>query len=227
LNEAPAIPYERLFTERIDGSLHANIEYRRGLFSHLRELCIQNELSFALCMEFEKTDTETMVKTASGKLRKVTSRGMNAEFMTGCSNCEGIDIPVYVRDHSGESGHYVDCRGNSRPRFAPAASCGAASRSSRWAEAQTHARTSTSATTAAGQSDWPRTSRRRFSAEGWCEVGFPRPSHKSARRGFAVHLHNNDTGNATHCQDQGRGFHLRRDCRNRPVGAMSQTRPPT
>ncbi len=123
LNEAPALPYEHLFSERIDGSLHANIEYRRRLFSYLRELCVQNELSFALCMEFEKTDTETMVKTASGKLRRVTSRGMNAEFMTGCSNCEGIDIPIYVRDHSGQSGHYVDCRGNSRPRFAPAASC--------------------------------------------------------------------------------------------------------
>jgi len=123
LNNAPELSYESLFSERIDGSLHANIEYRRALFSYIRELCVQNELSFALCMEFEQVDSETMVKTASGKLRIVKSRGLNGEFMTGCSNCEGSDIPIYVRDNSGRSGYYVDNKGNCRPKFAPAAPC--------------------------------------------------------------------------------------------------------
>ena len=123
LNPKPRVRYEKLFTDRIDGSLHAHIDYRRELFSYLRDLCVQNELSFALCMEFENVSTEAMVKTASGKLKRVTSRGMNAEFMTGCKNCEGIDVPIYVRDTSGRSGYYTDHDGRKRPRFGPAAAC--------------------------------------------------------------------------------------------------------
>ena len=123
INENPKTPYEELFTERMNGTLHANIEYRRELFSFLRNLCIENELSFALCMEFEKCNDMSSVKTASGKMKKVSSRGLNAEFMAGCKNCEGIDIPVYVRDFSGGSGEYTDISGTRRPRFMPAASC--------------------------------------------------------------------------------------------------------
>lgn len=126
LNPSPRVSYGRLFCERIDGALHADIGYRRDLFSYLKELCIANEVSFALCMEYEKTETSIMVKTAAGKLRKVSSRGLNEEFMTGCANCEGIDIPVYRRDFSGRSGYYIDHKGVKRPRFAPAAGCNGA-----------------------------------------------------------------------------------------------------
>ncbi|HID94833.1 MAG TPA: hypothetical protein EYP53_02080 [Candidatus Latescibacteria bacterium] len=88
--------YTRLYTERIDGYLHARIEYRRGVFAFLRDVCDQNGVTFALCMEYETEDGRT--------------RGLNREFMSS-RNCEGIDIPIYKR--IGE-GFYpaCDCIGN-------------------------------------------------------------------------------------------------------------------
>lgn len=123
LNQRPKVPYESLFCERIDGSLNARIDYRKELFSKLRELCVENELSFALCMEFERLPEPVMVNTASGRPKPVFARGLNREFMTGCNNCEGIDIPVYVRDFSGASGFYIDVDNRRRPRFHPAVKC--------------------------------------------------------------------------------------------------------
>ncbi|MHC1579957.1 MAG: SPL family radical SAM protein [Candidatus Alkanophagales archaeon] len=75
--------YERLFTERIGPRLHADIGYRRRLFRTLREICRRHNVTFALCMEFERLP--------NGRLR-----GLNAEFKTS-NNCEGIDVPIYVR----------------------------------------------------------------------------------------------------------------------------------
>ena len=85
-----------LFTQRIDNGLHADITYRKQLFDHLRSYCDRLGVTFALCMEYDLEDGKPI--------------GLNREFMSS-TNCEGIDIPVYVRD------------GN---RFEPAADCSGA-----------------------------------------------------------------------------------------------------
>ncbi len=69
---------------------------------------------------------------------------------------------------------------------------------------------------------WNTLSRQTLTLAGW-----KRLPHKSGHGGFFVHLHKNVTGNTIDCQDQSGRFLMRRDCRNRPVGAVSQTRPPT
>jgi DNA repair photolyase len=75
----------RLYAEKIGGSLNADVHYRRHLFDRLRALCDKTGVTFALCMEFELT--------GSGPV------GLNREFSSSV-NCEGIDIPIYVRDGS-------------------------------------------------------------------------------------------------------------------------------
>jgi DNA repair photolyase len=87
---------EGLYRESIDGYLHADIDYRRRVFDILRDLCEARGITFALCMEYEMVGGRPI--------------GLNREFMSS-ANCEGIDIPVYVR--SGEG-------------FTPAASCNGA-----------------------------------------------------------------------------------------------------
>ena len=77
-----AFEYSQLYKEFLDGYFHANIDYRRGLFDLLRNLCEKENVTFALCMEYELID---------GK-----PRGLNRRFMSS-ANCEGIDIPVYVK----------------------------------------------------------------------------------------------------------------------------------
>jgi DNA repair photolyase len=77
--------YRRLYQERINGYLHAQIDYRKRIFDLLRNICERKNLTFALCMEYELLD---------GK-----PRGLNQEFMSS-RNCEGIDIPIYVRKGS-------------------------------------------------------------------------------------------------------------------------------
>ncbi|MDF2955918.1 MAG: DNA repair photolyase [Candidatus Alkanophagales archaeon MCA70_species_2] len=86
--------YETLFTERIGPRLHASIWYRKQLFRTLRDICCRHNVTFALCMEFERLP--------NGRLK-----GLNAEFKTS-NNCEGINVPIYVR------------RGD---RFEPVAGC--------------------------------------------------------------------------------------------------------
>jgi DNA repair photolyase len=73
---------KKLYRETIDGSLHADLNYRREIFSRLREACDQAGVTFALCMEY--------------RLRDGRPVGLNAEFASS-RNCEGIDIPIYIR----------------------------------------------------------------------------------------------------------------------------------
>jgi DNA repair photolyase len=95
----PKRKFERLYTEAISGRFHANIEYRRKLFRTMREICERNEVTMGLCMEFE---------SLGGK--KV--EGLNKEFMSS-KNCEGIDIPIYVRKGDGKRFEPVrGCDGN-------------------------------------------------------------------------------------------------------------------
>ncbi|HOV21250.1 MAG TPA: radical SAM protein [bacterium] len=87
---------EELYIEKIGSSLHSKIDYRKNVFSLLRNLCDKYNLTFALCMEFEKKD---------GKIY-----GLNKEFGSSV-NCEGINIPIYKRDGEKFS-PACDCNGN-------------------------------------------------------------------------------------------------------------------
>ncbi|MCD6082669.1 hypothetical protein J7J59_00935 [Candidatus Aerophobetes bacterium] len=88
--------YRRLYKENIDGYLHADIDYRKRVFDALRNICERKNLTFALCMEYE--------------IKKDEVRGLNQEFMSS-RNCEGIDIPIYIRK---EDKFYpaCDCKGD-------------------------------------------------------------------------------------------------------------------
>lgn len=90
---------DQLYTEELSGRLHAQIGYRKRLFTLMRAICDKYRVSMALCMEFE---------TVGGK--KVA--GLNKEFMTS-GNCEGVDIPIYRRYGDGEWFEPVEgCDGN-------------------------------------------------------------------------------------------------------------------
>jgi DNA repair photolyase len=84
---------ERLYCESIDGSLHADIDFRKRVFDVLRDICEARGITFALCMEYQMEEGRPV--------------GLNREFMSS-ANCEGADVPVYVR------------KGD---RFVPAADC--------------------------------------------------------------------------------------------------------
>ncbi|HDS45822.1 MAG TPA: radical SAM protein [Methanomicrobia archaeon] len=87
-----------LYSERMGGRLHARLDYRRKLFTMIRTLCDRNGVTMSLCMEF-----------ASVQGKRV--RGLNAEFMSANrENCEGINVPLYVRPGEGK-------------RFEPVAGC--------------------------------------------------------------------------------------------------------
>jgi DNA repair photolyase len=95
IGDGLALKVKSLYREVIDGSLHADLDYRRKVISHLRERCDAANLTFALCMEY--------------RLKEGRPVGLNSEFMSA-TNCEGIDIPVYVR--SGECFRpAADCNG--------------------------------------------------------------------------------------------------------------------
>jgi DNA repair photolyase len=87
---------KKLYHERIDSSMQADINYRKRIFDLLRNVCDKAGVTFALCMEYGLIDGVPV--------------GLNEEFMSS-TNCEGIDIPIYVR--SGD-------------HFRPAASCNGA-----------------------------------------------------------------------------------------------------
>ncbi len=97
--------YRKLYTERI-GYLNAKIDYRKRKFSFLRELCDKKGLTFALCMEYE------LLQALGNRHEARVIKGLNREFMSS-TNCEGIDIPVYIR------------RGNhlKNSKFQPATGC--------------------------------------------------------------------------------------------------------
>jgi DNA repair photolyase len=84
----PKRQFESLYSETLSGRLHANMEYRRKLFSSMRAICDRNKVTMGLCMEFQ---------SINGK--KV--RGLNAEFMSSY-NCEGVNIPLYIREGDGK-----------------------------------------------------------------------------------------------------------------------------
>ncbi|MCM8794072.1 MAG: hypothetical protein NC898_06430, partial [Candidatus Omnitrophica bacterium] len=73
--------YISLYKEKI-GYLNAKIDYRRRIFTFLREFCDKKKITFSLCMEYELRDNKIL--------------GLNREFMSS-KNCEGIDIPLYIR----------------------------------------------------------------------------------------------------------------------------------
>jgi len=83
----------RLYTELIDGYLHAAIDYRKRVFGLLRDLCEARGITLGLCMEYEVVGGKPV--------------GLNETFMSS-SNCEGADIPIYRREGD---------------RFVPAADC--------------------------------------------------------------------------------------------------------
>ncbi|MDD1776182.1 MAG: hypothetical protein LUP94_02385 [Candidatus Methanomethylicus sp.] len=89
--------WRRIYTERQGGSLHASLEYRRRIFSLLKNICSINKLSFALCMEFSHHN---------GRYT-----GLNKEYMTSLA-CEGLPIPMYWRNKLSEKFHPVgNCNG--------------------------------------------------------------------------------------------------------------------
>jgi hypothetical protein len=78
-----AYDLERAYCDRIEGFLHAGIDYRRRIFDILRDLCEARGVTLGLCMEYEKVGDRAV--------------GLNREFMSSV-NCEGVNIPLYVRD---------------------------------------------------------------------------------------------------------------------------------
>ncbi|MHC1600691.1 MAG: SPL family radical SAM protein [Candidatus Methanospirareceae archaeon] len=88
-----------LYTEAMSRRLHANMAYRRKLFRTMRAICDRNKVTMGLCMEFE---------SLGGKKVK----GLNREFMSS-NNCEGVDVPIYVRKRDGKRFEPVQgCNGN-------------------------------------------------------------------------------------------------------------------
>ena len=87
--------YLSLYKEKI-GYLNAKVNYRRSVFEFLREFCDKKKITFALCMEYELKDGGIF--------------GLNQEFMSA-KNCEGIDIPIYVRKNDKFEPLY-NCLGN-------------------------------------------------------------------------------------------------------------------
>jgi DNA repair photolyase len=73
---------KRIYTEQIDGYLHADIGYRKRVFDALRNHCDKRGITFALCMEYEVVGGRPV--------------GLNREFMSS-QNCEGADIPIYSK----------------------------------------------------------------------------------------------------------------------------------
>jgi DNA repair photolyase len=82
--------WESLYRERIGGAAHAAEGYRRDLFAYVRGLGREAGMTFALCMEYG-------APAARGEMPV----GLNREYATA-RNCEGLDVPVYVRDRPGE-----------------------------------------------------------------------------------------------------------------------------
>lgn len=87
---------EELYTEKIGSYLHSKIDYRKSIFKSIRNLCDKHNLTFAVCMEFEKKGDGLY--------------GLNEEFMSS-ENCEGVNIPIYKRKKD-KFYPAVNCKGN-------------------------------------------------------------------------------------------------------------------
>ncbi|MBK5190923.1 MAG: radical SAM protein [Methanosarcinales archaeon] len=95
----PKKEFANLYTETMSGRLHANIEYRRKLFSMMRAICDRSKVTMGLCMEFQSINGKEV-------------RGLNAEFMSSY-NCEGLNIPIYIKAGDGKRFEPVEgCEGN-------------------------------------------------------------------------------------------------------------------
>ncbi len=95
----PGQRFARLYTELMNGRLHAMLEYRQKLFSTMRAICDRHRVPMSLCMEFESLGG-----------RRV--RGLNEVYMSSY-NCTGSNVPLYVRAGSGDWFEPVEgCRGN-------------------------------------------------------------------------------------------------------------------
>ncbi len=79
---------EQDFPEKIFNDLNKNIDYRKKIFSFMREQCDKVGITMALCMEFELTKD----KIDGAPVLK----GLNAEFKSS-NNCEGIDTPMHIK----------------------------------------------------------------------------------------------------------------------------------
>ena len=89
--------YLRIYEEKIDNYLNATWSYRFSLFDFLRKEADKNGVTFALCMEYRQKK--------EGEIE-----GLNRYFMSSL-NCEGINIPIYVR--RGKKFYPAcDCSGN-------------------------------------------------------------------------------------------------------------------
>jgi len=90
--------WRSLYNERMGSSYHASIGYRRLVFQRLRNICDRHGLTFALCMEFSKSEK--------------VYRGMNGEYMSS-KVCEGKCVPVYKRERLAERFRPIDgCDGD-------------------------------------------------------------------------------------------------------------------
>ena len=97
--DVPEQRFAKLYTELMNGRLHAMLEYRQKLFSTMRAICDRYRVPMSLCMEFESLGG-----------RRV--RGLNEVYMSSY-NCTGNDVPLYVRAGSGDWFEPVEgCRGN-------------------------------------------------------------------------------------------------------------------
>jgi len=87
--------YKNLYIENI-GYINAKLDYRLKIFDYLRNLCDKYDITFALCMEYKIVKDNVF-------------EGLNKIFMSS-KNCEGIDIPIYIRKQN-------------EKKFYPAADC--------------------------------------------------------------------------------------------------------
>lgn len=77
--------FRALYTDKQRNDLNAHLGYRKDKFGLLRDICDEFGISLSFCMEFWKDDDGTF-------------HGLNDAFMSSTA-CEGIDIPMYVRDN--------------------------------------------------------------------------------------------------------------------------------
>ncbi len=82
------------------------------IFDFLRNLCEQQNLSFALCMEYKIESYKLqMINDKCKEKTGVRYVGLNKMFMS-TTNCEGIDIPIYGRKSLNEKFYpLTDCNG--------------------------------------------------------------------------------------------------------------------
>lgn len=103
---------EQDFPEKVFNDLNKSSDYRKKIFSFMREQCDKAGITLALCMEFEAT------KDKIGG--QPVLKGLNAEFKSS-NNCEGIDTPMHIKKNGifqpveGCDGNCLNCRKDPSP----------------------------------------------------------------------------------------------------------------